>query len=142
MSWSRLSPLQRRIISELVSETRDREPDREFWPTTHVDTRTLFRRVESYWPDSPDRAWQLQERNRRQSFGRAVHRLYTAGLVTVLALAWVNPDDHAVIDWHGGGSRRTEPDGYRHATPRFRRVSPTEAAIALELDPSDERHSE
>jgi len=128
------SPLQKRILVELVSDIRDREPDRDFWTTTDVGTGALFQRCASLWPlDSPERSHVVLLRNARQAFGRSLHRLQSNGLVSALALAWCDAASGDLICWQGGGRRQTDPDGWRHATPRLRCISPTEAGISEAL---------
>lgn len=128
---SGLSPLQRRIMVELVSVVRDREPDPEFWPTCHVRTGELFTACRSYWPTDRAAPWVNLERNARQAFGRSLHRLQAADLIWPLALAYCDVESRDLIRWRGGGSRQRDGSPYGRGTPRYALISPSPAGIAL-----------
>ncbi len=128
-----LSDLQRRILVEMVSLIRDRKSDPDEWTVTDIATGELFERCSSFWQLRPDESYEIQRRNMRQAFGRALHRLEARELIAAFALGWVNVRDHELIAWQGGGRRRRYPDGYRERTPRFALVSPTREGLRLAL---------
>jgi hypothetical protein len=100
----RLSTLKRRVLIETAALMRDRnENDADGWVEVLVPVGALFAQCRDHWPDKPAAPWVAAERNRRQAFGRCLHRLHADGLLTVLALAWVNIGDEAVWRWQGSG---------------------------------------
>ena len=71
-----------------------------------------------------------QPKNQRNP---ALGRLLAADHITATALAWcdVAANGHLgdPLRWQGGGSRQTDPDGYRHETPRWKLVGLTRDGI-------------
>ncbi len=126
-----LSDLQRRILVEMVSLIRDREPDPDEWMVTDVATGELFERCSSFWQLRPDESYEIQRRNMRQAFGRALHRLEARDLISALALAWCDARSGDFIEWQGGGRRRRLENGRRERTSRFALVSPTREGLRV-----------
>jgi hypothetical protein len=119
----RLSTLKRRVLIETAVLMRDRnENDADEWDEVLVPVRVLFAQCRDHWPDKPAAPWVAAERNRRQAFGRCLHRLHDDGLLTVLALAWVDIESEAVWQWQGRG---------RRAGPGYKLVGLTSEGIAM-----------
>lgn len=123
-----MSPLERRALVALVSLIKDRESDPDEWVITDVRMKEL---QDACYEVAPAKSWERQRANQRRALRRALDRLHERGLVHATALAWVNVEDEAVLWWQGGGRRKTDSDGYRHGTPRWRLVGLTREGLAV-----------
>jgi hypothetical protein len=120
------SPLERRVLVELVSVIRDREGGDDWdYISLSVPLRTLYERL--YIPG--DRPHDVERRNQRQAQRRAMKRLFDDGLIEAVALAWVDVRAEQIIEWQGGG-RRKQYKNIHVGTPRWVEVSLTDTGIA------------
>jgi hypothetical protein len=116
---------------------RDREPDglaldNEWAERNWVRLRDVYDRC--YIID-PAKSYELQCRNQRQALRRALGRMFKDRLVTALALAWVNVEDHEVLDWYGGGRRERSSSDYAmrygETTPNWKMIVLTDTGIKM-----------
>jgi hypothetical protein len=130
----RVSPLERRCLLALISLIRDRTEPGCMYVDTVVPLGALY--DELYTPGG--RPYQLERRNQRQAQRRALERLRARGLIDALALAWCDVETGNLHRWQGGGSRKTEADGYVSETPRWRLVGFTLDGLATAMPLEDE----